>query len=76
MGVCVGPWEVGITAEDRRMVGVVREGIDSIVVTFKRLLASMLVIVGSEMVDGSVRMLLIVGRESVDGKPVMLIVGV
>lgn len=76
MGVCVGPWEVGITAEDSLMVGVVREGIDNIVVTFNRLLASMLVVVGSETVDGSVRMLLIVGSERVDGKPVMLIVGV
>jgi hypothetical protein len=99
MGVCVGPWDVGAVAEGMLMIEFLKEtsegdvpgGItESIVVTFRRLLTSMLVIVGREIVDGrdvilmncdsdNVNgrpvILLIVGSERVDGRAVMLIVG-
>jgi hypothetical protein len=63
---------------------------ESIVVTFRRLLTSMLVIVGREIVDGRdvilmncdsdnvdgrAVILLIVGSERVDGRAVMLVIG-
>jgi hypothetical protein len=98
MGVCVGPWDVGAVAEGMLMIefwketseGDVPGGItESIVVTFRRLLTSMLVIVGREIVDGrdvilrncdsdnvdgrAVR-LLIVGSDTVDGRPVILLI--
>jgi hypothetical protein len=99
MGVCVGPWDVGAVAEGMLMIEFLKEtsegdvpgGItESIVVTFRRLLTSMLVIVGREIVDGrdvilmncdsdNVNgrpvILLIVGSERVDGRAVMLVIG-
>jgi hypothetical protein len=99
MGVCAGPWDVGAVAEGMPMIEFLKEtsesdvpgGItESIVVTFRRLLTSMLVIVGREIVDGRdvilmncdsdnvdgrAVILLIVGSERVDGRAVMLVIG-
>jgi hypothetical protein len=47
---------------------------ESIIVTFRRLLTSMLVIVGREIVDGRDVILLIVGSDNVDGRPVILLI--
>jgi hypothetical protein len=96
----VGPWDVGAVADGMLMIQLMKDGIDgdvpgviteSLVVIFKRLLASILVMVGSDNVDGRevilikvlsdnvegrIVMLLIVGSDNVDGRAVKLVIGI
>jgi hypothetical protein len=96
----VGPWDVGAVAEGMLIIELMKDGIEgdvpgviteSLVVMFRRLLASILVIVGSDSVDGRdvilikvlidnvdgrIVILLIVGSENVDGKAVKVVIGV
>jgi hypothetical protein len=79
----VGPWDVGAVAEGTLMIEFWKETsegdvpgviMESIVVTFRRLLASMLVIVGREIVDGSDVILVSVRSDKVDGRLVILLI--